>query len=294
VRRSLPSTALAVVAVAGAVTLASCTPTVRYTDEVFPNTTKATATYATADDLTTGDPVALKLDVFQPAGDTLTARPLIVWIHGGGFKAGSKEALGKVAAAYARRGYVTASIDYRLDPGLRCQELQDGKIRPGEVAAETARCRTAIEAAQADALSAIRWLRSKASTYRIDTTRVAVGGGSAGAVTAINVGQRANPDHGPVPAADHVDAVLAMSGCQYDPPSIDANDAPLSLLASGGDQAVPYACTVATADQAASFGTGVQRIFYPSESGHAQGLYLTHQATVDAGWARFLKKHLRL
>lgn len=293
-RRTLPITALVAAALVGTLALSSCTPTERYTDQIFASATKSTATYTTADDLQTGDPVALQLDVYQPKGDTLAARPLIVWVHGGGFKVGTKAALGKMADAYARRGYVTASIDYRLDTGLRCQDLQDGKIPPDEVAAETARCRTAIEAAQADTLSAIRYLRSKAATYGIDTTRVAVGGGSAGAVTAINVGQRANPDHGAVPAADHVDAVLAMSGCQYDMPSIDANDAPLSLLASGGDPAVPFACTSATADEAESLGTGVQRIFYPSESGHASGLYLKHQATVDAAWARFLKKHLRL
>jgi hypothetical protein len=91
-----------------------------------------------------------------------------------------------------------------------------------------------------------------------------------------------------------VSAALAASGCNYFPDSIDADDAPLSMLASGGDAAVPFACSTATGDAAEAVGVAVQRLLYPDESGHAKGLYTAHQAEVDAAWKEFLVVHLRL
>jgi dienelactone hydrolase len=275
--------------------LAGCTPTGRYYDEIFSSAAKTTVVFASAPDLLTGAPVSLRLDAYQPVGDTLAARPAIVWIHGGGFSGGSRTNLATVSDAWARKGYVTFSIDYRLDPGNRCQAVQDGKITdPVELATETERCRRAIVAAHEDSLTAIRWVRANAAAYGVDTTRIAVGGGSAGATTAINVAQWSNPGLGPVPADVEVGAALAMSGCQYDPTQIDANDAPISFLASGFDEAVPFECVTATADAAEAVGTPVERIYYPSESGHAQALYRQHQAEIDPLWEAFLVTHLDL
>ena len=262
----------------------------RYTDFVFSSVTTSTATYATAPALVGGAPTALRLDIYRPAGDTLAARPAIVWIHGGGFVGGTRADMATVATAYARRGYVAFSIDYRLDRCSRCGAVQDGVTDPQVVA----RCAAVMEAAQEDALDAIRWVRDHATTYRIDTTRVAVAGSSAGAITAINAAQNANPTHGPVRGRIKVGAALAVSGCQYDLSSIDANDAPIAMLHAGGDRTVPYSCAVATVDRAKSFGTIARRIFYPTESRHGMGLYYAHQVTVDASWTGFLRARLDL
>lgn len=275
----------------GATAPPAAAPSGRYTDLVFASAARSTATYATAPALIGGAPTTLRLDVYQPVGDALAARPVIVWIHGGGFASGSRADLADLATAYARRGYVTASIDYRLDRGNRCQAIQDGTVTDP---ASAARCRAAIEAAQEDALDAIRWIRDHAATYRIDTTRVAVGGGSAGAVTAINVAQNANPTHGPVRGRIKVGAALAASGCNYDLSTIDVNDAPISMLHAGHDRAVPYECAVATVDRAKSFGTIARRIFYPEEPGHGMALYYAHRVTVDASWTAFLRARLGL
>jgi acetyl esterase/lipase len=266
----------------------------RYREPVFAAVDVFTATYATGlADLVTGEPVELRLDVYEPAGDTEAQRPLIVWIHGGGFAAGSRETLADVATAYARLGYVTASIDYRLDPGNQCQGVQDETVPPDEAEAERARCGRAIQAAQDDSAAAIAWLRGQAGELGIDPTRLAVGGFSAGAVTAVNLAQRQNQS-GPTPPESEVSAALAASGCNYFQGSIDAADAPLSMLAAGGDAAVPFACSTATADAAEEAGVAVQRLLYPDESGHAKALYTVHQAEVDAAWQEFLVVHLRL
>jgi hypothetical protein len=151
---------------------ASTTTTVsdRYREPVFDDVDVTTATYATGlPDLVTGEPVELRLDVYEPAGDTEAQRPLIVWIHGGGFAAGSREALADVATAYARLGYVTASIDYRLDPGNQCQRVQDEVVPPAEAEAERGRCGRAIQAAHDDSATAIAWLRGQAAELGIDS-----------------------------------------------------------------------------------------------------------------------------
>jgi acetyl esterase/lipase len=64
-----------------------------------------------------GDPDA-RLDVFFPAGTQADQGLLtVVWIHGGGFVAGSKEQVGNYARILAGGGYTVAAIDYSLAPG---------------------------------------------------------------------------------------------------------------------------------------------------------------------------------
>jgi hypothetical protein len=198
------------------------------------------------------------------------------------------------AIAYARLGYVTASISYRLDPGNHCLQVQAGLYSGDELIAERARCERAILGARDDAAMAIAWLRAHAATYGIDPTRVAVGGSSAGAITAIHVGETLNTPGSPPPPGSQVSAVLAMSGCNYVEGSIDAADAPIAIAASGGDPLVPFACSVATADAAAAVGTDVQRHFFVLESAHAQALYAAHRDEIDRSWRLFLIDHLHL
>ena len=60
--------------------------------------------------------VPLALDIRMPQGDTETSRPLILFAHGGSFVGGSKDGPDVVPLAedFARMGYVTASVQYRL------------------------------------------------------------------------------------------------------------------------------------------------------------------------------------
>lgn len=294
-KRSLLLLVAAVAAIAG-LGLTSCTPTSgRYIDQVFASTTKTTHLYKETKDLTSGAPLDLYTDVYQPTGDTLAKRPAIVWVHGGGFKAGNRTQIGDVAAEWARRGYVTLSISYRLDPGNKCQEYQDGTITDlVQAEIERTRCERAIFAAQNDAFSALGWLRRHAAEFKVDTARLAVAGSSAGAVTALNVAQRGNVDGGAVPVGKSVKAALAMSGCQYDPAAIDAKDAPIAMIASGGDISVPFECSVATVDAATAVGTPTISNYWPDESFHAKDLYRRHQAEVDRAWTAFLYERLAL
>lgn len=104
----------------------------------------------------TGGGSELKLDLFLPKAGP-SPRPGIVFIHGGGWSGGNRQAFYRQAAHLAsKRGYVGACIAYRLS---------------GE-----AKFPAAVE----DAKCAVRWLRGNAKTYGVDPNRIAAAGGSAG------------------------------------------------------------------------------------------------------------------
>lgn len=101
------------------------------------------------------DGQSLRLDLYLPPKSEANP-PLLVWIHGGGWTKGSKSGINPTFLRLTGEGYAAASIDYRLD-GLISHPKQIH-----------------------DCKGAIRWLRANAEKYGYDTTRIGVGGGSAG------------------------------------------------------------------------------------------------------------------
>src|SRR5215831_11706639 len=87
------------------------TAPVRYRDPVF-NTVTVTSnvTYGSAVNLE-NQTIPLLLDMYQPAGDTVTNRPAIVWVHGGSFCCGNRTSAEIVddATTFAKQGYVNVS-----------------------------------------------------------------------------------------------------------------------------------------------------------------------------------------
>jgi predicted esterase len=249
-------------------------------------------------------------------------RPAIIWLHGGGFAVGldSMHALANgTGREYAQRGYVSLSVEYRIDttlvgsggatgrPPSLCQWVQDHEA-PGDPTWEARReqCKRNIIAAQRDIQGAVRWLRRHAADYDIDPEKIAVAGFSAGAVTAINLAYRES-DVGTSPyftgdrlsaSRSHIQAGFGASGCLYsDDPAlgeIDRDDAPLYLIASRFDGAVPYECSAATVTTARSRGLVAELASYCDENGHAAGLYADHKTATDEQWTTFLARELGL
>src|SRR5258705_10884418 len=88
----------------------------RYLTQVF-STDNVTSNITYGSNVTyTGSSQTLQLDVYQPAGDTALARPLIIIAHGGSFLFGSKTGTDVVPLChdFAKMGYVVVSINYRL------------------------------------------------------------------------------------------------------------------------------------------------------------------------------------
>ena len=132
--------------------------------------------------------IPLKLDVYSPKNDIIN-RPVLMLIHGGGFAGGSKahNKIVRIANYFASRGWVAISIDYRLkrDKGTVPQEWIDYSTNvPSPRVAQF----LAMYPAHRDAKAALRWIVAHAKTYSINTDYITVGGGSAGAITAITLG----------------------------------------------------------------------------------------------------------
>ena len=98
----------------------------------------------------------LLLDLYLPKTTSKEKRPGMVVIHGGGWRTGTKQNSGSIAAEYANNGYVAISINYRL--------VAEAKF-PANIQ---------------DCKAAVRWLRANAKKYNIDTHKIAATGPSAG------------------------------------------------------------------------------------------------------------------
>jgi len=238
----------AVSALAGVVAVVGCTHVpapegaapLRYRDPVFENVTVTSdLQYGTAPGRD-GAPVALRLDLYQPADDTVTARPAVVWAHGGGFSGGDKARGPSPALArlFARLGYVTVSINYRLLAASGCSGSNT-----------RADCTSAALAAIDDGKAAVRWLRANASTYGVDPNRIAIGGESAGGITAAGVGltpETAGNSGNPGPS-NRVNAWIAISGGIPGGALVDRGDSPGYLFSGTEDRVVPHQWSVETA-----------------------------------------------
>jgi len=121
-------------------------------------------------------------DLYQPKGDDAQHRPLIIWMHGGGFKFGSKTAKGVElwSKTFAQRGYVCASINYRLskkNPLFHFDEL----------------LKSSYYAVQ-DAKLAIEYFKRNAARYHIDPDKIILAGNSAGGIIALQAAYSSNAE----------------------------------------------------------------------------------------------------
>ena len=98
---------------------------------------------------------SLKLNLARPKSGE-GPFPAVICIHGGGFRAGSREGYDQLAVRLAERGFVAATISYRLAP------------------------KHPFPAAVHDTKAAVRWLRANAAKLGVDPSRIGVTGGSAG------------------------------------------------------------------------------------------------------------------
>ena len=150
-----------------------CTNDTRFTEvEYFTDSeidSIANVTYATVIDWQSNTQ-NLQYDVFFPSAnvETLTQRPCVMVIHGGGFTTGSKAGLHRTCQELAKRGYVAITINYRLGWSTQTEQIE------------------AIYRAEQDAKAALRHIVANASTYQIDLNWIFIGGGSAGSITALN------------------------------------------------------------------------------------------------------------
>lgn len=245
-------------------------PTERYQKEIFPEVeVKKDLLYGKAKGLWTSSPYSdepyvevlrkgmirtfkdptmldLNMDIYYPKTDLFKSRPLVMLIHGGAFYIGSKASPAEVSlsTSLAKRGFLVASIDYRLGFKLIPSDLEMSAYR-------------AIQ----DAHAALRFLAHNAKGLGIDPNQVYVGGTSAGAVASLNVAFMRNDERperileaekeGLVNRIEEsgnkytesfrIKAVANLWGAVADPTIID-RDEEISVLSIHGtaDEVVPY------------------------------------------------------
>lgn len=207
-----------------------------------------------------GDTQELRLDVYEPSFDTRYDRPLIILVHGGSFIIGAKEGpdIIPLAEDLTKMGYVVASIDYRL--GIETHH--DGDV-DSMFAMET------VIRSVHDLRAAIRYFKMDYSelgnTFGIDTSKIVIGGVSAGAITAIHTaylnelseipeyidtskiglggGLEGNSGNAAYTSTG-VKGVINICGAIKDTGWMAPNDIPILSLHGDSDQIVPYGTAV--------------------------------------------------
>jgi para-nitrobenzyl esterase len=220
----------------------------RYTTvNYFPNVTVTTGVQFGSNTGVSGGTQNLLMDVYEPTGDALAERPVVIVAFGGSFVGGNRSQVADLCQQFAKLGYVAIANDYRV-----------GFFLPNE--ATTTR---AVMRGSHDMKACVRFLRKTVAEdgnpYRIDPDRIIIGGVSAGAISAIHAayldqesevpailqgeiaslgGVEGNSGSPGYPS--EVLGVYSFSGAIGDTLWIEPGDKPLVSIHEDGDATVPY------------------------------------------------------
>ncbi len=231
------------------------------------------------------------LDLAEPENFGEEIRPVIVLIHGGGWRAGSKQerVFRSMLLHYANLGYVTVSLDYRLD---------------GEAP---------FPACISDVKCAVRWIKAHAAELRIDPERIGAYGHSAGGHLAVMLAVSSDNEalEGDGPWQEYSSAIACAVGgaasTQRHPPKrfwepqyeacwpihyLSADRPPLLFLQGEADQTVDPAIVKDYVDKMKAVGADVEYIGVPGlghDVSYTLALEIT-QPAMDGFFAKHLKK----
>jgi len=203
--------------------------------------------------LNDGSSKDLYMNVYTPIEELTLNRPLLIYMHGGSFTSGDRDMYEStvICKALAKKGYVTASIDYRLEPSFVSLIFPEIMIK-------------AVIRAVQDAKAAVRYFRKdvieNGNTYGVDPGFIFIGGCSAGSIAALHLaylddlneldeefttyvnqlggleGESGNSEY-----SSSVNGVINVSGAIKELSFMNNNqDIPVLSIHSPGDLAIPY------------------------------------------------------
>lgn len=186
------------------------------------------------------------MDIYYPVADTALLRPLVILAHGGSFMHGDRKSdrLPELCVDLAKRGYVAVSIEYRLTHLIGMSN-------------KAAAYRNILNSV-ADGRACIQWFlndAAKGNAWHIDTTKIFVGGVSAGAILSEQLGfldkrvegnnalfravKRYLPDS-TFHAAKLVRGIISLAGAVLDTSIINHNAPGILHIHGDEDRVVPY------------------------------------------------------
>ena len=222
----------------------------RFIDSVFTEVKDATTLQYGSNVTIGGVQQDLFMDVFEPLNDSETPRPLIILAFGGSFITGERSDMNQIAIDYAMRGYVAATIDYRIYDKLAILD--------------SAKLLDVVVKGVGDMKASVRYFKEdfteNGNTFNIDTNDIFVGGASSGAILANHVGLVGANDNVPeyfqsvidvnggwegnssenTSYSSSVTGVISFSGAIKDVAWIDENDVPVFAAHDYQDPVVPY------------------------------------------------------
>ncbi|WP_299779699.1 alpha/beta hydrolase [uncultured Formosa sp.] len=201
----------------------------RYVDRVFSGSKIKTLTYSIRAKDT------LQLDVYQPKRDQLEKRPLFVIVHGGGFTSGSRNenSMVTLAQGIAKRGYVVASIDYRLATNKKVFSCQSPLLEGFET----------FNNAEEDVRDALLYLIKYKDNFKIDASKIILFGSSAGAEIVLNIAYNKTAFTQKTDKYKDlkIAGLIAVSGAIPNSQFIDKSNAIPTVLFHGvDDKVIPY------------------------------------------------------
>lgn len=125
-----------------------------------------------------------QFDFYKPVGDFREPAPLLILVHPGAFMLGDKSDyfVSQVAVDFARCGFATASVNYRLIP-----EMLNAEDLAGAAIEWEHPIKRQLYDAIRDVRTAIRFFKANAAAYHIDPNRIYLAGYSAGAFIALHI-----------------------------------------------------------------------------------------------------------
>ena len=225
----------------------------RYQTEIFNTVSVSTVNYSDV-----YNDSYHKMDIYSPNGDTVTNRPVIIYLHGGVFTTGNKNLPDCVdfCTAYAKKGYVAISANYRLSSN------------PVLFALDTEEQYNTVLKSVSDIKAAVRYLRKghdNGNSIGIRPDGIFLAGYSAGAVLAIhldyldeisdlptspinvqdlvsNIGGSLEGDAGNNGYSSEVSGIVSFAGGINNLSWIDSNDKPIVFVHGTNDFTVNYNC----------------------------------------------------
>lgn len=169
----------------------------------------------------------LLFDLYQPKSDTTNNRPLVIVVHGGAFVSGSKDDQTQPIVSYcdslAARGYVVASIDYRI--GLILKDVKNQLI------IDSLDFKRAIQWGVLDLQRAVHHFKTHAQKYKINPNRIFVIGNSSGAILAL---------HSTIEKKVQVRGIISLWGASIDSAHIKNITVPILFIHGINDKIIPF------------------------------------------------------